>query len=163
MSEVRAGALMLFVALTAIGCRFPDADAPSSPAPTRRAVASVAPRTTAVPPLLQDKNCSDFATANAAQEFFIEAGGPDQDLHTLDPDHNGQACDESTSPSPAAPVPAGGGAPVVVQRPQTPPPTSASGPGHESTTVSGDVEEGDGGSAHHHSCDSPDPASCPGD
>jgi len=38
-----------------------------------------------------DRNCSDFATQLEAQEFF-EATGPG-DLHRLDADGNGVACE----------------------------------------------------------------------
>ncbi len=40
-----------------------------------------------------DRNCSDFATQEEAQAFYIAAGGPQQDPHGLDRDHNGLACE----------------------------------------------------------------------
>ncbi|MCB9107660.1 MAG: excalibur calcium-binding domain-containing protein [Anaerolineales bacterium] len=41
-----------------------------------------------------DLNCSDFASWGEAQAIFLAAGGPEQDLHRLDPDTNGYACDQ---------------------------------------------------------------------
>jgi micrococcal nuclease len=40
-----------------------------------------------------DRDCSDFATQDEAQRFFIAAGGPDRDPHRLDGDHDGIACE----------------------------------------------------------------------
>jgi micrococcal nuclease len=40
-----------------------------------------------------DKDCSDFATQAEAQAFFIKEGGPGQDPHRLDGDHDGIACE----------------------------------------------------------------------
>ena len=40
----------------------------------------------------QDRNCSDFATWQEAQDFFLSEGGPSQDPHRLDGDGNGVAC-----------------------------------------------------------------------
>lgn len=37
-------------------------------------------------------NCADFATQQAAQRFFIKAGGPSKDVNSLDGDNNGVAC-----------------------------------------------------------------------
>ena len=39
-----------------------------------------------------DRNCSDFATWQEAQDFFLSEGGPSQDPHRLDGDGNGVAC-----------------------------------------------------------------------
>ena len=41
----------------------------------------------------QDRNCSDFATWQEAQDFFLSEGGPSQDPHRLDGDGNGTACE----------------------------------------------------------------------
>lgn len=41
-----------------------------------------------------DRNCSDFATHDEAQRFFIAAGGPQRDPHRLDADHDGLACEK---------------------------------------------------------------------
>lgn len=43
-----------------------------------------------------DRNCSDFASAAAAQRFFIVAGGPERDPHGLDRDGDGSACEWGT-------------------------------------------------------------------
>lgn len=37
-------------------------------------------------------NCDDFKTQNAAQRFFVKAGGPSKDVNRLDGDNNGVAC-----------------------------------------------------------------------
>jgi hypothetical protein len=37
-------------------------------------------------------NCDDFKTQDAAQRFFVKAGGPNQDVNGLDGDNNGIAC-----------------------------------------------------------------------
>ncbi|MCA8882723.1 MAG: excalibur calcium-binding domain-containing protein [Rhodobacteraceae bacterium] len=42
------------------------------------------------------KNCSDFATAGAAQRYFIQSGGPMKDPHNLDADGDGLACEWGT-------------------------------------------------------------------
>ncbi len=38
-------------------------------------------------------NCSDFDTQPEAQEFFINAGGPNEDVNRLDGDNDGVACE----------------------------------------------------------------------
>jgi hypothetical protein len=78
--------------------------APSTPRRTARPQPSVA--TTPIPGLV-DRNCSDFGSQQDAQNFYLESGGPEQDLHGLDPDTNGKACDEAAGGS--APTPAAGG------------------------------------------------------
>jgi hypothetical protein len=40
-----------------------------------------------------DRDCSDFSSQAAAQEFFIAAGGPSSDPHRLDADGDGIACE----------------------------------------------------------------------
>jgi hypothetical protein len=113
-------------------------------------------------PALVDRNCEDFATTSDAQDFYIEAGGPDQDLHGLDLDHNGNACDE-TSPAPSAVVagiavtPAPAQAPVQAG-PVTPQPTV--GPPKEVHSSSGSVDGKSGGSDSHSSCESSDETRC---
>ncbi|WP_284644670.1 stalk domain-containing protein [Paenibacillus silviterrae] len=52
-----------------------------------------------------DRDCSDFATHEEAQAFFIAAGGPAIDRHRLDSDKNGLACEPNKSTSPVV-VPA---------------------------------------------------------
>ena len=43
-----------------------------------------------------DQNCSDFVTSSAAQQFFLNAGGPSNDPHDLDRDGDGYACEWGT-------------------------------------------------------------------
>lgn len=40
-----------------------------------------------------DRDCSDFATWQEAQDFFISQGGPARDPHRLDSDRDGIACE----------------------------------------------------------------------
>ena len=40
-----------------------------------------------------DRDCSDFATGEEAQAFYLAAGGPSSDPHDLDRDNDGNACD----------------------------------------------------------------------
>ena len=42
------------------------------------------------------KNCSDFTNAAHAQRFFLASGGPTSDLHDLDRDGDGMACEWGT-------------------------------------------------------------------
>ena len=44
-------------------------------------------------PAGEDRNCGDFDTWRAAQDFFEAAGGPDEDRHRLDGDKDGIACE----------------------------------------------------------------------
>ena len=41
----------------------------------------------------QDRNCGDFAAWEEAQEFFMSEGGPARDLHGLDANGDGYACE----------------------------------------------------------------------
>ena len=41
----------------------------------------------------RDRNCSDFTTWREAQDFYVVAGGPARDLHRLDGDSDGVACE----------------------------------------------------------------------
>jgi len=58
---------------------------------------------------VEDKDCSDFATQEEAQAFFISQGGPSSDPHRLDGDNDGIACE--SLPSSSAPRPAPGSEP----------------------------------------------------
>jgi hypothetical protein len=40
-----------------------------------------------------DRDCGDFDTQQEAQAFFIAAGGPEEDPHRLDGDHDGVVCE----------------------------------------------------------------------
>ncbi len=66
------------------------------------------PTITPTPTPIQDRNCSDFDTWLEAQAFFESEGGPASDMHHLDRDGDGVACQSlsgaprSTSSSKAA-------------------------------------------------------------
>lgn len=62
-----------------------------------------------------DYDCSDFSSQAAAQEFFINSGGPSSDPYGLDGDGDGVACESNpcpcstasgTAPPPPPPAPA---------------------------------------------------------
>jgi hypothetical protein len=42
----------------------------------------------------EDRDCPDFLTHAEAQAFFLDEGGPDEDPHDLDRDHDGIACED---------------------------------------------------------------------
>ena len=44
-------------------------------------------------PLGPDRDCGDFSTWKQANEFFIAAGGPQNDPHRLDGDSDGVPCE----------------------------------------------------------------------
>jgi hypothetical protein len=71
---------------------------PPAPTPTARPSSTPKPATPTKTPFA-DKNCTDFHTWREAQDFFLANGGPTQDPHRLDVDHNGIAC-ESLSGAP---------------------------------------------------------------
>lgn len=58
-------------------------------------------------PAVADRDCGDFADQASAQRFFIAAGGPGRDPHSLDSDEDGVACE--TRPCPCSTAGAGGG------------------------------------------------------
>ena len=71
-----------------------------------------------------DRDCSDFSTQAAAQSFFLSAGGPYSDPHSLDSDGDGIACESlpcpcsfSTTPTTPTVTPTPTPAPVVVPPP----------------------------------------------
>jgi|1186.fasta_scaffold305672_2 endonuclease YncB( thermonuclease family) len=45
-----------------------------------------------------DRDCGDFASQQAAQIFYIQAGGPAVDPHGLDADGDGIACETNPAP-----------------------------------------------------------------
>jgi Excalibur calcium-binding domain len=47
----------------------------------------------AAPATAGDKDCSDFRSWRAAQNFYKNHGGPKRDPHRLDADHDGIACE----------------------------------------------------------------------
>lgn len=44
-------------------------------------------------PFGPDRDCKDFQTQDQAQQFFLEAGGPNDDPHGLDRDGDGIVCE----------------------------------------------------------------------
>lgn len=68
-----------------------------------------------------DRDCGDFSTQAAAQDFFIAAGGPSSDPHSLDADGDGVACE--SNPCPCSSGTGGGGNQPLPVKP-TPTPTS---------------------------------------
>jgi endonuclease YncB( thermonuclease family) len=67
------------------------------------ALGANAPAAHAVP----DRDCGDFNTQAAAQEFYINQGGPQSDPHGLDDDGDGVACE--SNPCPCSTSQGGGG------------------------------------------------------
>ncbi|MCX8508604.1 MAG: hypothetical protein ORN49_06975, partial [Rhodobacteraceae bacterium] len=47
---------------------------------------------------VSEKACLNYATGEAAQEAFLNAGGPSRDRKKLDPDGDGYACDFDPTP-----------------------------------------------------------------
>lgn len=47
---------------------------------------------------LNARNCAKYASPDLAQQAFLEAGGPDRDRHSLDPDGDGYACSWDPAP-----------------------------------------------------------------
>ena len=64
---------------------------PGNMAPTPVPTPSHASTPTSAP--FQDRNCSDFETWRAAQDFYESEGGPNDDPHRLDRDGDGIACE----------------------------------------------------------------------
>ena len=153
---MRAAALpIVLLALLCAACSSsgPEATPAPSAAPIGTPSAELAKVSSTTAPTLLDRNCPDFATQVDAQEFYIEAGGPDQDLHGVDPDHNGNACDEQ-SPSPVSSATVGTAPPGTFTAP-TPVPSPS-----EVHTTQGVVEGESGGSGTTSSCSSSDETRC---
>ena len=161
MDRSRAAALpIVLLALLCASCSSsgPEATPAPSAAPIQSPSAELAKVSSTTAPTLVDRNCADFATQEVAQGFYIEAGGPDQDLHGLDPDHNGNACDEQ-SPSPVSSASVGTAPAGTVTAP-APPPSPAPSPSRRSSTTQGVVEGESGGSGSQSSCSSSDETRC---
>lgn len=45
-----------------------------------------------------DKDCADFPSQRAAQNFFLKHGGPRYDPHRLDGDNDNVACEDNPCP-----------------------------------------------------------------
>ena len=61
----------------------------TTPTPTPTTTPTPVPTATKEP----DRDCSDFDTWQQAQDFFLNAGGPDSDPHGLDGNDDGIACE----------------------------------------------------------------------
>lgn len=59
------------------------------------------------PAYAADKDCGDFSSQKAAQDFYIANGGPQSDPHGLDADGDGVACE--SNPCPCSSDQGGGG------------------------------------------------------
>jgi len=57
------------------------------------AIAAAALAVPATPANAADKDCSDFRSWRAAQNFYKKHGGPKRDPHRLDGDDDGIACE----------------------------------------------------------------------
>lgn len=93
----RVGYLLMFVCLALVG--LPSlgaaANATGPAASTGTAADSLQVRVAA---MRGDKDCSDFSTQKAAQDFFIANGGPQSDPHRLDADGDGVVCESNPCP-----------------------------------------------------------------
>jgi len=56
---------------------------------------------------IADRDCGDFGSQAAAQNFYLDQGGPDSDPHRLDADSDGVACE--SNPCPCSTSQGGGG------------------------------------------------------
>jgi len=71
--------------------------------------------TSAAAHAVADRDCGDFSTQAAAQQFFLDAGGPQSDPHSLDADGDGVACE--SNPCPCSTDQGGGGGNPPAQEP----------------------------------------------
>ena len=69
-----------------------DMDGNGIPCQSLIGASTPTPTITPTPTPIQDRNCSDFDTWQAAQSFFELEGGPGSDPHGLDRDGDGVAC-----------------------------------------------------------------------
>lgn len=70
--------------------------------------------------IMREADCADFATQAAAQNYFIDHGGPSSDPDGLDADHDGIACE--ANPCPCSTGGGGGGGGGGPAPPPPPPP-----------------------------------------
>jgi endonuclease YncB( thermonuclease family) len=61
-------------------------------------VLAAAPTAAAVPASAADRDCADFSTQAAAQDYFLALGGPGSDPDRLDGDGDGIACEDNPCP-----------------------------------------------------------------
>jgi hypothetical protein len=165
MNRSRAALPLLVLTLVLAACSAspPAASPVPTIAPSGSPSLDLAKITATSSPSLVDRSCTDFASSSDAQAFYVEAGGPDQDLHGLDPDRNGNACDEQQL-GPASPAAVNSGGTTVPQpvvgQPATPQPTA--GPPQSYNSSSGAVDGKSGGADRHSSCESSDETRCDG-
>lgn len=148
-------AAALPILLLCVGCSSPTPVATPVPTPSDAPASDrLAVVSSTDAPILDDRNCGDFPSQHDAQGFYIEAGGPDQDLHGLDPDRNGNACDDR-SPPPSSSA-------AVATAPPSAIPTAAPpvGTPNELRSSSGSVDGKSGGSDNNSSCESSDETRC---
>ena len=79
MANLKRSGLVVLVAILA----FAMADGSAGAHPTARAA---------------DRDCSDFGSQRAAQDYFISRGGPGSDPDRLDGDNDGVACEDNPCP-----------------------------------------------------------------
>lgn len=154
MHRTRTSArLLVSSALIAAACSSEPNTSLQTPsaAPTGLATSSVT-----LAPVLDDRDCDEFPTREDAQRFYEEAGGPRQDIHELDPDDNGRACDETGVGASPTPSSRSSDAQARPSAAAVPSPVRMS----EQTTVSGSVAGPSGGSASRTNCESTDPSRC---
>jgi hypothetical protein len=80
---------LIALVLAVTGAGFAGLTAPS---------AAAAPAPSTVHAAKKDANCSDFANQAAAQNYFINHGGPNSDPDGLDSDGDGIACESNPCP-----------------------------------------------------------------
>jgi hypothetical protein len=158
MDPSRAALSLLLLAI--VGCSSPEPPAATT-APTippSSSPAGLVKVSATSSPTLADKSCTDFTSPAQAQDFYIESGGPDEDLHGLDPDRNGNACDEQpVGGASPAPVTVAGATVTPAPAPQ---PAATSGPPQSYNSSSGAVDGTSGGEDRHSSCESSDETRC---
>ena len=86
-------------------------------------VLALAPSASAVPASAADRDCSDFSTQAAAQDYFLALGGPETDPDRLDGDGDGIACEDNPCPCNHSTTP------VEPTRPTQPIPPDSDGDG----------------------------------
>ena len=65
----------------------------------------------------RDANCTDFGSQAAAQQYFLNNGGPDNDPDGLDSDGDGVACESNPCPCSTSQGGGGGGQPPAPPAP----------------------------------------------
>lgn len=80
------------------------------------AIAGLAVGASAQAVAFSDRDCGDFSSQAAAQNFFISAGGPGSDPHALDADGDGIACETLPCPCNFSTGGGGGGTPATLRQ-----------------------------------------------